>query len=191
MRDRGCTVIDLAAIPFLQARDFHRGPRTVVNWIVIHTAEVAPLPTSANALMLACHRGSTGPDGKPRLASWHFAVDSENITQSVKEEDIAFHAPGANKTGIGIELACRCMQNDWRSPYSQAMLGQAAQLVAALCAKWDVPVAFVDAAALAVAARGITVHAECTKAFGGTHQDPGPNFDRAGFVALVVAAQAG
>lgn len=179
-------MITLPPIPFLSARDFTKGPRSIVDLVVIHTAEVAPTLSSAEALMRACHRGSFDASGKPRLASWHFAVDCDSITQSVHEEDIAFHAPGANRNGIGIELATRAAAAAWGDAYHQAMLDLAARLTAKLCTTWQIPVKFVDADRLVAGGRGITRHLDVTNAFKrSTHTDPGTGFPLSKFIDMV------
>lgn len=183
------TTEPLPPIAFLQSRDYTPGPRTKIDLIVIHTAEVAPLSTSAEALMQACARGGYNADGTKRLASWHFAVDSDSITQSVHETDIAWHAPGANNNGIGIELATRAATADWTDPYHTAMLDLAARLVAKLCVDWSIPQQAVDVAGLLAKGRGITTHACVSDAFKkSSHQDPGAAFPLAAFIDLVIDA---
>lgn len=176
----------LPPISFLQARDWHAGPRSKIDLIVIHTAEVAPTPSSAEALMRACHRGGLNADGSKRLASWHFAVDSDSITQSVRETDIAFHAPGANNNGLGIELATRAVSAAWGDAYHLAMLDLAARLVAKLCTTWKIPAKFVDADHIVAGSSGITRHLDVTNAFKrSTHTDPGPAFPLSKFLDMV------
>jgi N-acetyl-anhydromuramyl-L-alanine amidase AmpD len=171
------------AIAFLQAKHFRKGPRGRVDLVVIHSAEVSESPTSAEALMKSCATND-------RVASWHYAVDSDSITQSVREEDVAFHAPGANSNGIGVELSGRARQSaaDWSDDYSRAVLARAAELTAAICQRWDVPVEYVDAAALREGQRGITTHANVSEAFQKSdHTDPGRHFPMALFLAQVRA----
>jgi N-acetyl-anhydromuramyl-L-alanine amidase AmpD len=169
------------AIEFLQARHFRKGPRTRVDLVVIHSAEVAESPQSAEALMKACATGD-------RVASWHYAVDCDSITQSVREEDIAFHAPGANNNGIGIELSGRARQNpaDWSDAYSRGTLARASELTASICLRWAVPVEYVGVAELLDGRRGITTHANVSEAFKKSdHSDPGLNFPMARFLEQV------
>lgn len=183
------TTAPLPPIPFLPARDFTPANRAVVDLIVIHTAEVAPLSTSAEALMQACHRGGMNPDGTKRLASWHFAIDDNSITQSVRETDVAWHAPGANSNGIGIELATRAATANWTDPYHTAMLDLAARLVAKLCVDWSIPLVAVDVAGLLLKRRGITRHMDVSNAFKkSSHQDPGPHFLLTSFVDKAIDA---
>ena len=124
----------------------------------------------------------------PRVASWHYAVDANSITQSLHEGDIAFHAPGLNAAGIGIELSGRAKQTaeEWQDPFSRDMLLLAAELVADICRRHDLPIEFVDAAGLVERDRGITTHAEVSKAFKKSdHWDPGPGFPMGWFLEQV------
>lgn len=169
-------------IPFLQAKYFTTptAPRKV-DLIVIHAAEVVESPTSAEWLMKYCATND-------RQASWHYAVDSDHITQSVKEEHVAWHAPGANARGIGIELATSYAPSAmaWAAPYSQKMMTLAAWLAAGICARWKIEPFFVDFNGLLEGRRGITTHAQATLAYKrGDHMDPGPNFPMNDFLAKV------
>jgi hypothetical protein len=183
-------------IPFRQARDFYgarRDPRTgkpcEIRNIVIHTAEIGESLEGAEALMSACAVGRPPkPDGSANLASWHFAVDANSITQSVRDEHTAWHAPGLSHCSIGIELSGRARQNshEWRDDFSERMLELAAQLVARLCTKHDVPITRCDDTALRYGLKGICGHADVSAAFRrSTHWDPGPSFPWAQFLSRV------
>jgi len=167
---------------FRQAKQYKPVTRKPTK-IVIHTAEIAELPTGAEALAAACATSD-------RVASWHYSVDCDSIWQSVLDEHVAFHAPGANHDGIGIELSGRAKQTaaDWRDDYSLAVLELAAQLVARLCRKHGIPVRYVDEKGLLAGENGITTHHDVTQAFKrSTHTDPGEHFPMAEFVARVQA----
>ena len=156
-----------------------------IRHVVIHTAEIAETPTAAEALA-AWAAGKNAPQ-----ASWHYAVDSDSITQSVPDELIAWHAPGANRSGIGIELSGRASQSreQWQDEYSRQVLGRAARLAGYLCKKWDIPVRFVDREGLKAGEAGITTHLEVSRAFAKSdHTDPGAAFPMDEFLAAVEAA---
>lgn len=175
--------VDLTKILFRQAAHYTKGPRKgSVDLLVIHTAEVPRVGGMARRLMKAC---ATTPDKK----SWHYAVDRDEITQSVKLEDIAWHAPGANSNGIGVELVAKASSTNWEDEYSVTQLGLAADLFAALVVKFDIPTVYLDSNALVPAgngARGITTHAAVSLAFKkSSHTDPGPMFPIDDFVTLV------
>jgi N-acetyl-anhydromuramyl-L-alanine amidase AmpD len=170
---------------FAPAKHFTNVDRTSeLRHIVIHTAESAEVFTAAEALAAWV----SGPNA-PR-ASWHYAVDADSITQSVEDRLVAWHAPGANRSGIGIELAGRAKQSalEWKDDFSQATLERAARLVAYLCKKWSIPVRSVSRAGLIAGDAGITTHNEVTHAFGkSTHTDPGEHFPMDWFVGRVKA----
>lgn len=174
-------------IQFLQARYFTRAlAGRSVDLVVIHDMEYPEKPESAEwcAQFFAGAAGMTAP-----RASAHFCVDSDSVVQCVRTGDVAWHAMSANRNGIGVEHAGYARQSraDWLDDYSRAELTVSAQLVARLCKTHGIPVAYVDADGLRTGERGITGHADVTKAFGGTHWDPGPGFPWDEYLALVRA----
>jgi hypothetical protein len=168
---------------YREAKHYTRVDRSQdIALVVLHTAEIVEKPTAAEALMNWC----AGPNA-PR-ASWHFAVDDDSTTQSVLERFIAWHAPGANRTGIGIEMCGRARQSldQWHDEYSLAVLERTAHLTRHLCDKWGLPVRFVDQEGLRRGDKGITTHAAVTRAFRkSTHTDPGKHFPMDEFLAMV------
>lgn len=167
---------DMEHIRFKQAKNYTWASRQAadIKWIVLHSMESPEKPTMAEAVA----NWFAGPDA-PR-ASAHFNVDDDSIVQSVKIEHVAWHAPGANRHGIGIEHAGRAKQTraDWFDDFSRRMLEeQSAPLCAYLCFLLHIPAKYVDRAGLLAAERGITTHNEVTQAFRrSTHWDPGPGF---------------
>jgi N-acetyl-anhydromuramyl-L-alanine amidase AmpD len=148
--------------------------------IVLHSAECRECGDAAEALAI----WGGGPD-RPR-ASWHFAADNNSITQSVELDCAAWHAGCVNHYSVGIEQAgtARQTREQWFDPYSLAMLHNVARLVALLCDKLTIPVAYIEADELADwhkregGAWGITTHAQVSEAFKvrGGHWDPGPAY---------------
>jgi hypothetical protein len=109
----------------------------------------------------------------------------------VRDQDVGWHAPGANHDGIGIEHAGRAAQTgrDWSDAYSTSMLDRSATLVAELCRRYEIPVTWLDAVELKAGKRGITTHKAVTDAFKrGSHWDPGQGFPVERYLALVRAA---
>ena len=175
-------------IKFLQARHFTPAQRTKVDLVVLHSAEIGEVLDGAEILMRRCAEKRVNAKGDEVRSSWHFAVDADSITQSVLEHDVAWHAPGANATGIGIEMTGRARQTatEWADPFSMAMLARCARLVADLCNRWGIPAVFVPADALVRGVRGITTHMQVSIAWRkSSHTDPGPSFDIPGFIDLV------
>lgn len=169
-------------IPFLQARHYRIGRTAKVRNVVIHTAEIGESLQGAEALMNACAVSE-------RVASWHYAVDADSITQSVMEQDTAFHAPGLSHCSIGIEHAGRARQNttEWADDFSSRMLDLSAELVAGICVRYEIPVVRLSIPELIQGRSGLCGHAEVSKAFGrSTHWDPGPWFPWDQYLARVI-----
>lgn len=178
----------LGFIQFLQAKNYTPTAETggrVIDLVVVHDMEYFETPDGAEwcAMFFA---GVNAP-----RASAHFSVDVNSIVQSVREDDVAWHAKGANHNGIGVEHAGYARQSraEWLDEYSRAELALSAKLVARLCRTYGIPVKWLDADALrAGGGRGITGHWQVTQAFGGTHYDPGPNFPVDEYLAMVSSA---
>lgn len=171
---------------FIQATKYTKANRkpSAIKHIVLHTAEIGESLQGAEALANVCASPTA------RDASWHFAVDADSITQSVKVSDVAWHAPGCNADGIGIEMAGRANQTaeEWADKFSVSMLDRCAKLVAVLCHDYDVPPVLVDEAGLLAGKRGITLHSTVSKAFKKSdHWDPGPHFPVDAFIVKVRA----
>lgn len=156
-----------------------------VRLIVLHSAECAESASAAEALA-----GWATSSNRPK-ASWHFAVDSDSITQSVELDDVAWHAGYCNGYSIGIEQAGKAAQTaaQWSDEYSAKMLANTSRLLAILAGMYDLPLEFVDTDL--ANARGVTTHAAITKAFKvrGGHTDPGANYPMEAVLARARAIQ--
>lgn len=175
----------LPPIPFKQARWFTAlQPGRRIDLIVLHSME-AP-EKGSTAANCAAYLASTS-----RKASAHFCCDSDEIVRCVRDKDVAYGAPGANHNGLHIEMAgyARQTEADWRDKYSWAMLKIVARLVAVKCYYLHIPPVWLTPAQVAAGSRGITCHADITKAFKrkGGHTDPGKGFPVAAFMKLVAA----
>lgn len=169
-------------IPFVQARNYTRGRSNAIDLLVIHTMEAPEKPTTAESVA-NWFAGPTAPQ-----ASAHYCIDDNSIVQCVHDEDIAWHAPGANHNGLGFEHAGFAAQTpqEWNDAYSQDLLELSAQLVAQKCEEYHIPVVWLRAADLRAGRRGITGHAQVSDAFHRSdHHDPGPNFPIERYLALV------
>jgi hypothetical protein len=178
--------------PFVAAKWFTKGPRRCpITVIVIHDMEAPEGPRTAENV---ANYGKDPKDknGNPVKASWNYAVDCDSIVQSVKDEDIAWHAPGANSNGIGIEHAgyARQTREEWLDEYSTATLQLSAILVADLCSKYGIPAVHLTVDELKAGKPGICGHKDVTDAFcGGVgHSDPGPSFPWDIYLGMVSAA---
>jgi N-acetyl-anhydromuramyl-L-alanine amidase AmpD len=125
-----------------------------------------------------------------REVSAHYCIDDDSVVQCVREEDVAWGAPGANENGIHLEHAgfARQAAADWDDAYSLAVLERSAQLTAELCGRYRIPVVWLRAADLRRRRRGITGHHDVSRAFGRSdHTDPGRGFPVEPYLARVRA----
>lgn len=170
-------------IPFVAARHFSAANRTKVDLIVIHTAECSEGPSSARAVA-DYFAGANAPQ-----ASAHYVVDADHVIQCVLEKDIAWHAPGANDRGIGIEHAgfARQTSADWRDNYSEKELVNSANLAGTLAVRYGIPLRRLTVDELRAGARGFCGHVDITIAFNGGkgHVDPGVAFPWDLYIDLV------
>ena len=172
----------VATIPFVQARNYTRGRSNPIDVLVIHTMESPEKPDTAESVA-NWFAGSTAPQ-----ASAHYCIDNNSIVQCVRDQDVAWHAPGANHNGLGFEHAGRAAQTpaEWKDPYSAALLDVSAQLVAEKCKEYGIPAVWRRVPDLLAGRRGITGHVQVSQAFKRSdHHDPGPNFPIERYLALV------
>ena len=171
------------AYPFVESPHINRTGGRQIDLIVIHTMEMDEKGETAEN----CAQWFRNPGAK---VSAHYCVDADSIVQCVRDQDVGWHAPGANHDGIGIEHAGRAKQTgrDWSDAYSSAMLERSAMLVGDLCRKYKIPVTWLYAADLQAGKRGITTHKAVSDAFKrGSHWDPGEGFPVEQYLALVRA----
>lgn len=170
---------DVGNYPFVQARNFTPASRTRVDLLVIHTMEA---PQSAGRAMQVA-KWFADPKNAPQ-ASAHFCVDASQVVRCVHDKDVAWHAPGANAQGIGIEHAGYAVSTDWAASYSVAMLALSQRLSASLCRAYGIPAVWLRPEDLRAGARGICGHLDCTQAFanGKGHVDPGASFPKDAYI---------
>lgn len=145
------------------------------KWIVCHAMQAPEKDGTALSVANFFHRQPPSKDG----SSCNFCIDRTTIIQCVAAELIAWHAPGANQQGIGIEHAGYSDQTrgQWLDPFGEDMLTLSARLCAELCRHFTIPAEPVDVAGLLAGKPGITVHAWVSQAFRKSkHWDPGEGF---------------
>lgn len=165
--------LDLDTLEQVPARNFTRAQRTTARVIVLHTTENACAPGVARNVA-TWFAGPSAPQ-----ASAHFIVGPDATLQGVPLACVAWAAPGANNDGVQIEQTGRAAFTaaDWAGEAQQAMLERVAQLLAALCRRFELPAVFLDAEALKRGERGITTHVEVNRAYHrSTHTDCGPAY---------------
>lgn len=170
------------AMRFIQARNYTKGRSCSIDVLVIHTMENAEKPDGAENIA-GWFAGSTAPE-----ASAHYCIDSDSVVQCVRDEDVAWHAPGANHDGLGFEHAGTARQTgrDWQDEFSVAMLERSARLVAKKCEQYEIPPVWLYPSDLQAGRRGITSHNNVSRAFHrSTHWDPGEGFNVQGYLRLV------
>jgi N-acetyl-anhydromuramyl-L-alanine amidase AmpD len=172
------------AYPFVESPNVTPATARRIDVVVMHTMEIAERKDAAEI----CARWFATPVSK---VSAHYCVDADSVVQCVREKDIAWHARGGNTASIGVELAgfARQTRTDWADAYSTAVLGRAAAVVADVCRRRAIPVRWLVADDLSAGRRGITGHAEVSKAYRKSdHWDPGPGFPVEQFLGMVRAA---
>lgn len=175
-------------VPFIPARYFTPTTgRAPIKWIVLHSMEAPDKPGTARAVARYFQTLT-------RPASAHYCVDGNEVVQCVQTKDVAYGAPGANRMGLHIEMAGYAAETaeQWEEPFSLQTIENAAWLAGLiLLPKFPaIPIKFVNAAGLRAGELGITTHAEVTKAFNGTHTDPGAGFPIDRFLAFAQEARA-
>lgn len=115
-----------------------------------------------------------------RPSSAHIGVDRDSIVQYVRDNDVAFAAPGVNHDGIHVELAGMAQQSaeQWLDEYGIQMLDRAANAVAQYCLKYGLPCVKLTPQQLKDGKRGIIGHVDATQVYkpNAGHTDPGNGF---------------
>jgi hypothetical protein len=108
--------------------------------------------------------------------SAHLVLDEFECYRTLNDDVIPWGAKGANTRGLHIEIAgwAEWSRDEWMKR-SQG-LRRAAYKAAVHAVKFDVPIRWLSVAEAKAGKDGFVTHATCTKAFGGSHSDPGPNF---------------
>lgn len=151
-------------------------PLSVIDLVVLHSTEGA---TAEAAARWFAHPDSQG--------SAHICVDDNVCYRTLADNQIPWAAPGANFHGFHIEQAGRAAwpTSTWSRLHDRT-LRRAAYKTALHCKRYGIKVRWLNASSLKLGVRnGITDHDECSKAFGGSHWDPGAGWPRTIFMAYV------
>jgi len=172
-------------IAFKQAKNYTTVPVSsprLIDTIVLHSMEAAETSTTAEAVA-SWFAGSQAPK-----ASTHYNLDDDSTVQSVLDKDVAWCAPGRNRTGLHFEHAgyARQTREQWLDAFSSRMLARSARLAAQKCVTYGIPPVYIDREGLKRNKRGITTHHEVTFAFRKSdHTDPGKHFPMDHYLDLV------
>ena len=159
---------------------WYRPMRTLpIQGLVIHTAEAGYSvgPTDDTASRVASYFAST-----VRPASAHACTDSSGRVDCLPDEYVAFHARGANQSGLGLEIGYDAHLWGTNPIHEELLLEQAAAWCAEKCVAYDIPVELVTGEQWRAGQRGITAHGYVDPA---RRTDPGPNFPWARFLSMV------
>lgn len=168
---------------FIQARNYTRVAGRDIRLVVLHTMEAPEKPGTARAVA-KWFAGNLAPQ-----ASAHYCIDNREVIQCVKEQDVAWGAPSANRTGVHIEHAGYANQtpDNWHDDYSNAVLDKSAKLCAEICLRYAIPLARLSPDEVRAGKAGICDHWTITQAFKtpGGHRDCGASFPWDEYVAKV------
>jgi N-acetyl-anhydromuramyl-L-alanine amidase AmpD len=156
----------------IRAKHYTNSNRTSIRLIVIHDMEAPENSNTAEAVARYFERGTA-------VASAHLCIDSNSIVRCVNDEDIAYHAPGANHDGIGFELAgyARQTRAQWLDAYSKATLDNAAKAAAQYCLKYGIPIVHLTNQELQAGRKGFVGHVQVSQVYRkSSHSDPGGGF---------------
>lgn len=176
--------------PFIEAKWYQKWEappaRRPVRVIVIHDMEFYEKADTAEVI---AKDFATRP--ATNKGSAHICVDNNSIVQCVRDNDIAYAAPGANNDGIQIELAGYQKQSpaEWLDPYGITLLALGGDAVAQYLLKYDLPPNKLTDADLLAGRRGIVGHDQVSRVYKrSTHTDPGVNFPWDYFMNVVRCA---
>lgn len=136
----------------------------------VHTSGRRPAPPTL--VVIHCTQGSTAEGAarwfaNPRSGgSAHVVVDDQEVWRCVDDMVIAWHAKGANTTGLGLEIAgfAQWTRGEWME--HQPRLVESARIHAGWCRVYGIPL-------VESTSRGYHTHAGLP---GNDHWDPGPGF---------------
>ena len=170
---------------FIQARNCRPGRRKAIRLVVWHDMESPETPGTAGHVA-EWFAGATAP-----MASAHACGDSGEVVESVKPQDTAFAAPGANADGYHLEVAGIRNQGraGWNDAASLATIRNLVRWLASLAAVKGIPDRWLTDAQLADGvSAGHCTHEDISRVFRlGDHSDTGPDFPR-GYVMEQLAA---
>lgn len=140
-------------------------PTSAIKWIIIHDTEGATAEGAAKWFANPDSRGSA-----------HLIVDNDVCFRTLENDEIPWAAPGANAEGFHIEIAGFASWSKARWLLNLKRIRRAAYKTALHARAWHIPLVQLGPEGLKAGREGIASHNAVSKAFGGDHTDPGPNF---------------
>lgn len=171
---------------FVKARWFTKtadGTRRKVRVVVVHVMEFFERATAAEEI---ARDFANRPESNKGSA--HVCVDNDSEVQCVKDNDVAYAAPGCNADGIQVELSGygRQTRDQWLDDYGMQLLARGAEVVAQYCLKYDIPPKHLTNDELRFGQKGVVGHAQVSEVYRKSdHTDPGPNFPWDVFMGFV------
>lgn len=148
-------------------RQSGKRPLSEIKWVVLHSTEGGTAESVARWFQNPAAGGST-----------HLVVDDDECQRCLPNSTVSWGAKGANYHGFHIEQCAYARWSTLEWLRHRPMLKRAAWKTAYHCKKFGIPPVFLKAADLKAGRKGVTVHSECVKAFGGDHTDPGKGWPR-------------
>lgn len=166
----------------------HRDPADI-RWLVLHSTEVKqrsdrPITARNVASAETIARSFTRPTAH---GSAHLVIDDTSCFRCLRNTQIPWAAPSANTKGFHIEQCAFAAwtHDEWMA--HEDMLDRVAYKLAYHAWLFKIPLVFLTAQGLRANRRGVTTHAEVSKAFPnsqGNHTDPGSNYPMKYVLAL-------
>lgn len=157
------------------------------DYHAVHSSGVVPI-RSKTLIVLHDPEGGTGHTGAENAASWfqnvasggstQFCCDDDSIQQTLSIAAVSWGAPYANRQGVHIECWgwAHWSRKEWLKE-AAGSLDRCAFLVAYISHICGIPIRTLTDDEVRDGKRGVTTHAQCTRAFhAGTHTDPGRGF---------------
>jgi len=142
-------------------------PKEAVIWVVIHTTEGDTAEGAAVWFTNPASKGST-----------HLIVDNDECFRTLPNSAIPWGAEGANYCGFHIEQAGHASWSRATWLKHDNTIRRAAFKTALHANLFGIPLRWVGPTSLRLKRKGVTTHADCTKAFGGNHTDPGAGYPK-------------
>ena len=187
-------------IPFIQAKNYQeiiptttpsgvtKRVKRKIRLIVLHTMENNEKPYAAEDVAMWFADRSPSKFPAP-MASAHYCIDEDSIVQCVREREIAYHAPGANNDGIGIEHSgfAKQTKENWDDLSSRLILIRSQIIASDICLRENIPAKKLTVQEILNGEKGFCGHKDITDAYKkGTHWDPGPNFPWDSYISKIV-----